>query len=100
MLNDAASIDDITDYVIGANFFDGDVVDLSELFTADIGGGDMNINELSDFVQLANSDTELQVDVDGGAGGSSFVTVATLDGTANVNVIFDDNGTDTSGTVV
>ncbi len=96
VLNTTASIDTITDYVFG----DGDAVDLTALFTADIGGADPNTDELSDFVQVveAGANDLLQVDVDGG--GDSFVTVATLNGDAGVTIIYDDDGTDATGVVV
>jgi Ca2+-binding RTX toxin-like protein len=76
-----------------------DVIDLSELFTVDSAAG----HALSEYVQV--SGTSLQVDVDGAAGAAAFVTIATLTGfvdfTSTVNVLYDDNqtNTDKSGSI-
>ena len=100
VINDTLSIDTIEDYVLNAGV-EEDQVDLTALFTADIGGANPDTDQLSDFVQIvengAGAVDELQVDVDGG--GDNFQTVALLDGNGGVKILFDDNGTDTSGTV-
>ncbi|WP_143087934.1 DUF5801 repeats-in-toxin domain-containing protein [Nitratireductor indicus] len=75
-----------------------DVVDLTELFTVDPNGG-TNVDQLSDFVRVDGNN--LQVDTDGGANGTNWVTVAHFDVTppASVNILYDEDGTDTSGSV-
>src|SRR5690606_28412543 len=67
----------IEDVIADYSSAEGDVVDLTALFTVDPDGGD-DVNALSDFVRI-NPDvgTELQVDADGG--GDSWVTVAHFD---------------------
>ncbi|TDH35213.1 calcium-binding protein, partial [Pseudohoeflea suaedae] len=76
-----------------------DMIDLSDLFTADIGGADPNTDQLADFVRVVG--TTVQVDVDGAAGGTSWETVATFNTAPNdvVRILFDDNGTDAIATV-
>uniref|UniRef100_UPI00307C3768 DUF5801 repeats-in-toxin domain-containing protein n=1 Tax=Anderseniella sp. Alg231-50 TaxID=1922226 RepID=UPI00307C3768 len=95
-LSALSDADVITDYLIA-----DDTVDLTELFTADIGGGNPATDQLSDFVNIVQNGAgvadDLQIDSDGG--GDNFVTVATLDADGGVNILYDDDGTDTSGTV-
>ncbi len=82
--------DKITDYVAGQ-----DSIDLSDLFTVDTAGG----QGLSNYAQM--SGTNLQVDANGTAGGANWTTVATLNTSSPVSIIYDDNSssTDHTGTV-
>jgi T1SS-143 domain-containing protein len=82
--------DQITDYVVGQ-----DSIDLSDLFTVDTAGG----QALSNYVQMSGN--ALQVDVNGATGGNHWTTIATLNTTSPVSIIYDDNSTSTdqNGTV-
>nr|WP_256580767.1 cadherin domain-containing protein [Pseudomonas sp. QTF5] len=72
-LNEAEGGDTILDY----NFAEGDSLDLSALLSANFVSG---ISQASDFVQLAQSgsDITVQVDADGAANGTNFADVAVL----------------------
>ncbi|WP_237884046.1 beta strand repeat-containing protein, partial [Pseudomonas sp. PGPR40] len=72
-LNEAEGGDTILDY----NFAEGDALDLSALLSANFVSG---ISQASDFVQLAQSgsDITVQVDADGAANGTNFADVAVL----------------------
>jgi hypothetical protein len=88
----------IADVIVDYNFAEGDMVDLSGLFTTDLDGSDGNAGNdlLSEFVQLSGNN--LQVDVDGGV--DNFVTIATLDATAGVTIIFNDDDGGNTTTVI
>ncbi len=85
------------DEIIG--FSSEDVVDLTELVSLSTTSGE----NVGDFVRLNPGDgKELQVDADGTAGGDDWVTVATFDvpqTPASIKILYDDDGSDTSGTV-
>ncbi|EKF20423.1 VWA domain-containing protein, partial [Nitratireductor pacificus] len=70
-----------------------DVVDLTELFT--VGSGE----DVSDYARMSGSD--LQVDADGASGPGTWETVAQFNVTPvnPVNILYDDDGTDTPDTV-
>ncbi|WP_448111475.1 VCBS domain-containing protein [Pseudomonas lini] len=72
-LNEAEGGDTILDY----NFAEGDSLDLSALLSANFVSG---ISQASDFVQLAQSGSNItvQVDADGAANGTNFADVAVL----------------------
>ncbi|WLI11224.1 MULTISPECIES: VCBS domain-containing protein [Pseudomonas] len=72
-LNEAEGGDTILDY----NFAEGDALDLSALLSANFVSG---ISQASDFVQLAQSgsDITVKVDADGAANGTNFADVAVL----------------------
>ncbi|WP_454870057.1 VCBS domain-containing protein [Pseudomonas lini] len=72
-LNSADGGDTILDY----NFAEGDALDLSALLSANFVSG---ISQASDFVQLAQSgsDITVKVDADGAANGTNFADVAVL----------------------
>jgi hypothetical protein len=72
-LNAAEGGDTILDY----NFAEGDALDLSALLSANFVSG---ISQASDFVQLAQSgsDITVKVDADGAANGTNFADVAVL----------------------
>ena len=72
-LNAAEGGDTILDY----NFAEGDALDLSALLSANFVSG---ISQASDFVQLAQSgsDITVKVDTDGAANGANFADVAVL----------------------
>ncbi|MCE6981523.1 type I secretion C-terminal target domain-containing protein, partial [Pseudomonas frederiksbergensis] len=72
-LNMAEGGDTILDY----NFAEGDALDLSALLSANFVSG---ISQASDFVQLAQSgsDITVKVDADGAANGTNFADVAVL----------------------
>ncbi|URM30979.1 Ig-like domain-containing protein [Pseudomonas frederiksbergensis] len=72
-LNVAEGGDTILDY----NFAEGDALDLSALLSANFVSG---ISQASDFVQLAQSgsDITVKVDADGAANGTNFADVAVL----------------------
>ncbi|EJL96590.1 VCBS repeat-containing protein, partial [Pseudomonas sp. GM102] len=72
-LNAAEGGDTILDY----NFAEGDALDLSALLSANFVSG---ISQASDFVQLAQSgsDITVKVDADGTANGANFADVAVL----------------------
>jgi hypothetical protein len=70
--------DIIDDYLIS-----DDAVDLQALFDVNTAGG----KDIEDYVQVAGN--QLQVDTSGNA--SSWVTVATLDTSLGVNILYDDN---------
>jgi Ca2+-binding RTX toxin-like protein len=95
VLTDLTAEDVISDYSFG----DGDIIDLTALFTVDSDGGIPAIDELSDFVRVVSHglgvDDELQVDADGGA--DTWTTVATLDADAGVTILYNDDGTDQTG---
>jgi T1SS-143 domain-containing protein len=81
--------DKITDYVAGQ-----DAIDLSDLFTVDTAGG----QTLNNYVQM--SGTNLQVDANGSTGGSNFTTIATLNTSSPVSIVYHDDThtTDQTGT--
>ncbi len=85
------------DEIIG--FSSEDVVDLTELVSLSTTSGE----NVGDFVRFNPGDgKELQVDADGTAGGDDWVTVATFDvpqTPASIKILYDDDGSDTSGTV-
>ena len=83
-----SAADIIDDYLITK-----DVVDLQALFDVDAAGG----KDIEDYVQVSGN--QLQVDTAGNA--SSWVTVATLDTSLGVNILYDDNdgGSDVSATI-
>ncbi|KAB0506095.1 type I secretion C-terminal target domain-containing protein [Pseudomonas lini] len=72
-LNSAEGGDTILDY----NFAEGDALDLSALLSANFVSG---VSQASDFVQLAQSgsDITVKVDADGAANGTNFADVAVL----------------------
>ncbi|WP_095131000.1 VCBS domain-containing protein [Pseudomonas sp. Irchel s3h14] len=72
-LNVAEGGDTILDY----NFAEGDALDLSALLSANFVSG---VSQASDFVQLAQSgsDVTVKVDADGAANGTNFADVAVL----------------------
>ncbi|UVK97490.1 VCBS domain-containing protein [Pseudomonas sp. B21-048] len=72
-LNVAEGADTILDY----NFAEGDALDLSALLSANFVSG---VSQASDFVQLAQSgsDITVKVDTDGAANGTNFTDVAVL----------------------
>ena len=72
-LNEAEGGDTILDY----NFAEGDALDLSALLSANFVSG---TSQASDFVQLAQSgsDITVKVDTDGAANGANFADVAVL----------------------
>ncbi|WP_123721860.1 beta strand repeat-containing protein, partial [Pseudomonas lini] len=72
-LNVAEGGDTILDY----NFAEGDALDLSALLSANFVSG---VSQASDFVQLAQSgsDITVKVDADGAANGTNFADVAVL----------------------
>ena len=86
--------DGVADYIADYNpNVGGDTIDLTALFDAAANGSD-----LATYVKLTNTG-QLQVDVDGEANGSNFVTVATVDTSvasvgvqapATVTIVFDD----------
>ncbi|PZW92567.1 putative secreted protein (type I secretion substrate), partial [Pseudomonas sp. 478] len=65
------------DHILDYNFAEGDTVDLSALLNANFVNG---TSQVSDFVQLAQSgsDVTVKVDVDGAANGTNFADVAVL----------------------
>ncbi|MBV7515346.1 VCBS domain-containing protein [Pseudomonas sp. PDM25] len=65
------------DHILDYNFAEGDTVDLSALLNANFVNG---TSQVSDFVQLAQSgsDITVKVDVDGAANGTNFADVAVL----------------------
>ncbi|MGY4815714.1 VCBS domain-containing protein [Pseudomonas chlororaphis subsp. piscium] len=69
------------DHILDYNFAEGDALDLSTLLNANFVSG---TSQVADFVQLAQSgsDITVQVDPDGANNGKHFVDVATLDHTA------------------
>ncbi|WP_292899053.1 beta strand repeat-containing protein, partial [Nitratireductor sp.] len=83
------------DAIIG--FGSEDVVDLTELVA--IGPGE----NVADYVRLnPGNTTELQVDADGTAGSENWVTVATFDvpqTPSTIKILYEDDGSDNSGTV-
>jgi len=66
------------DHILDYNFAEGDTVDLSTLLNANFVSG---TSQVADFVQLAQSgsDITVQVDPDGANNGKHFVDVAVLD---------------------
>ncbi|AZD00718.1 VCBS domain-containing protein [Pseudomonas chlororaphis] len=66
------------DHILDYNFAEGDTVDLSTLLNANFVSGTSHV---ADFVQLAQSDSDItvQVDPDGANNGKHFVDVAVLD---------------------
>nr|WP_256593482.1 VCBS domain-containing protein [Pseudomonas sp. 09C 129] len=68
------------DHILDYNFAEGDTVDLSTLLNANFVSG---TSQVADFVQLAQSgsDITVQVDPDGANNGKHFVDVAVLDHT-------------------
>ncbi|BAV73486.1 outer membrane adhesin like protein [Pseudomonas chlororaphis subsp. aurantiaca] len=68
------------DHILDYNYAEGDTVDLSALLNANFVSG---TSQVSDFVQLAQSgsDITVQVDPDGANNGKHFVDVAVLDHT-------------------
>jgi Ca2+-binding RTX toxin-like protein len=73
--------DTITDFDLG---FNGDVLDLSDLLTG-FDPATSNANAFVRFLQSGNN-TIVQVDVNGAAGDTSFVTLATLTGITGATV--------------
>ncbi|WP_010226677.1 beta strand repeat-containing protein, partial [Pseudomonas donghuensis] len=65
------------DHILDYNFAEGDTVDLCALLSANFVSG---TSQVSDFVQLAQSgsDITVKVDVDGAANGTNFADVAVL----------------------
>ncbi|WKY29861.1 VCBS domain-containing protein [Pseudomonas donghuensis] len=65
------------DHILDYNFAEGDTVDLCALLSANFVSG---TSQVSDFVQLAQSgsDITVKVDVDGTANGTNFADVAVL----------------------
>ncbi|WP_036997818.1 VCBS domain-containing protein [Pseudomonas chlororaphis] len=66
------------DHILGYNYAEGDTLDLSTLLNANFVSG---TSQVADFVQLAQSgsDITVQVDPDGANNGKHFVDVAVLD---------------------
>lgn len=86
---------DILDLIADYDQLEGDVVDLSDLFTV---GTD---EDVADFVRYDSDTGMIQVDQNGATGGASFENVVDI-GTGlsgTINIIFDDDGTDTTGTI-
>ncbi|WP_038630897.1 VCBS domain-containing protein [Pseudomonas chlororaphis] len=76
------------DHILDYNFAEGDTLDLSTLLNANFVSG---TSQVADFVQLAQSgsDITVQVDPDGANNGKHFVDVAVLDhiGTPNPDLV-------------
>ncbi|MGR6737444.1 VCBS domain-containing protein [Pseudomonas chlororaphis] len=76
------------DHILDYNFAEGDTLDLSTLLNANFVSG---TSQVADFVQLAQSgsDITVQVDPDGTNNGKHFVDVAVLDhiGTPNPDLV-------------
>ncbi|AUG39678.1 type I secretion protein [Pseudomonas chlororaphis] len=76
------------DHILDYNFAEGDTFDLSTLLNANFVSG---TSQVADFVQLAQSgsDITVQVDPDGANNGKHFVDVAVLDhiGTPNPDLV-------------
>jgi hypothetical protein len=74
-------VDTITDFKTGSL---GDVLDVSDLLV----GFDSDTSNVNDFVRLlvGATNTTVQVDVNGAAGGSDFVSLATLTGVTGPGV--------------
>ncbi|AZE03627.1 VCBS domain-containing protein [Pseudomonas chlororaphis] len=76
------------DHILDYNFAEGDTLDLSTLLNANFVSG---TSQVADFVQLAQSgsDITMQVDPDGANNGKHFVDVAVLDhiGTPNPDLV-------------
>ncbi|MBN3861189.1 type I secretion C-terminal target domain-containing protein [Pseudomonas frederiksbergensis] len=71
------NVDEGGDTILDYNFAEGDALDLSALLSANFVSG---ISQASDFVQLAQSgsDITVKVDIDGAANGTNFADVAVL----------------------
>ena len=96
VLTDLNAADLIIDYEVSE-----DQIDLTDLFSVDndgsAGGGELT-DDVSDFVRISGQ--LIQVDADGGVGGENFATVAALDTSEGVRIIFNEDGVDTSLIIV
>ncbi|MBA4095802.1 MAG: hypothetical protein C0484_03410 [Rhodospirillum sp.] len=82
--NSSVGVDAITDFKTGSL---GDVLDVSDLLV----GFNPDTSNASDFVRflVGATNTTVQVDVNGAAGGSDFVNLATLAGVTGPAVTVD-----------
>ena len=86
VFEDTDAVDSVIDFTVS----DGDKLDISNLLTGSTAGDDID-----DFLQFTEIDgnTHVAIDANGTAGGSTFTTIAVLEGnTGNVVQTLYDNG--------